>query len=227
MKRLLYEDVSFLIEDLIKKNNYKIGDKIPGDLYLKELFNVSRETIRRALNILVQDGLLERIVGKGTFIKKLKRPDNIQERISFSKELENLGYNPTSKVIYFNFKKNTRKIFNCNNVYEIHRIRYADNIPLAFEESYLPDFLGKITKDDVENSMYKFLSAKKNINYSKMIQEIKPVLISEKISKLLNIKKIPALEVTRLINNQYNVPFIYIKFILRGDLYSFKSEINL
>jgi GntR family transcriptional regulator len=222
----LYENISELIESMILESSYKIGDKIPGDYDLMKKFNVSRETVRRAVNLLVENDMLVRNVGKGTFVKRTKKTNFIEEKISFDSELKKLGYSSKTKIIFFEKQKNNLDIFKSEYVYKIHRLRYANEIPFAFEESFIPaDIVGDINKDDIKESMHKFLSKEKNIVYKKMHQEIKPVIIDGEISKYLNVQKVPGLELSRLIMTDENIPFIFLKFIFRGDIYVFKNEI--
>jgi GntR family transcriptional regulator len=228
-KNPLYEDISILLESMINSTEYKIGDKIPGDIQLMNKFKVSRETIRRAINILVEEGYVVRRPGKGTFIsKKDGINDSIGEKISFTKEIIKMGYVPKNKIISFNKVKNNKKLFqNEEYLYRIIKIRYASEIPFAYEESYLPfSKVGDIDEDMIKDSMHYFLSKKKNFIYKKMEQEIKPVLIDSPISEYLNTKRIPGIKLSRKIFDEKNDIFLYLKFIFRGDIYTFKSVVK-
>ena len=64
----LYKQIASIITNRIANNELKYGDKLPSEAELAKEFNVSIITIRSAITSLVQDGLLERVQGKGTFV---------------------------------------------------------------------------------------------------------------------------------------------------------------
>ena len=71
MYQIIEQDIKYRIEEGILRN----GDMIESENVLKEMYNVSRMTVRQALNNLVRDGYLYRHKGKGTFVNcdKLER----------------------------------------------------------------------------------------------------------------------------------------------------------
>lgn len=73
IKSSLPKQVSQAIEELILNDTYKIGDKIPTEPELMEMFKVSRNSVREAIQSLIQAGLLEAKQGKGTFVIAKKR----------------------------------------------------------------------------------------------------------------------------------------------------------
>lgn len=73
IKNSLPKQVSQAIEELILNDTYKIGDKIPTEPELMEMFKVSRNSVREAIQSLIQAGLLEAKQGKGTFVIAKKR----------------------------------------------------------------------------------------------------------------------------------------------------------
>lgn len=72
----LYEQLMINIKDEMDKGVYKAGDRIPNEAELCDLYSVSRITVRRAIQELVEEGLLERKQGKGTFVSRKKWPGN-------------------------------------------------------------------------------------------------------------------------------------------------------
>ncbi len=65
-----YEQLKQILRQKIKNKEYKLGEAIPSERQMPALFNVSKHTVLRAITDLVQDGLLYREHGRGTFVKK-------------------------------------------------------------------------------------------------------------------------------------------------------------
>lgn len=76
------------IKAAINNGSFKSGDLIPSENELKEKYNVSRMTVRQALNNLVNEGLLFRHQGKGTFVSNAKIEKSIQGIRSFTEEMD-------------------------------------------------------------------------------------------------------------------------------------------
>src|SRR5690625_3765049 len=126
--------VYFKIENDIKEKilsgKYKSGDKIPSENELTEIYDVSRMTVRQAMNNLVNDGYLLKYKGKGTFVSNNKIEKNIQGVRSFTEEMEASGKKVSSKIISMKEmtpdKSVSEKLFleKGDKVYKIERIRY-------------------------------------------------------------------------------------------------------
>ena len=152
------------IKAAINNGSFKSGDLIPSENELKEKYNVSRMTVRQALNNLVNEGLLFRHQGKGTFVSNAKIEKSIQGIRSFTEEMEATNRKVSSKVITFKeIKANqiiAEKLFlkKGDLIYYIERIRYGNNVPVLFEILHIPkNIFPNITKKDLEGSFYKYL----------------------------------------------------------------------
>ncbi|HQD40677.1 MAG TPA: GntR family transcriptional regulator [Bacillota bacterium] len=78
-KQPLYMQIRELLRQEIQKGRWKSGERIPPEMEICKYFNVSRFTVRQAILQLVQEGLLERHAGRGTFIKKARPAGNLRE----------------------------------------------------------------------------------------------------------------------------------------------------
>src|SRR5699024_3935278 len=110
-------------------------------------YNVSRNTVKAAIDTLVQDGLLYRIQGKGTFVAKPKFEQSLSGFYSFSNVMKEKGMNPKDVIISINetFATPTeaRQLQveeNCK-LTELRRLRCANEEPIILETSYIPKFL--------------------------------------------------------------------------------------
>ena len=132
-----------------------VGDAIPSERLLCERFGVSRMTVRQAVDALVVDGLLEREQGRGTFVAPAKL--DLEVRLSsFGEEMRRRGMEPSSKVLAADEAGAAPDIADAlemlpgEQVFYLHRVRYADGEPMAIEQLWLPCRLAPGLLDDGE-----------------------------------------------------------------------------
>jgi len=130
-----------------------VGDAIPSERLLCERFGVSRMTVRQAVDALVVEGLLEREQGRGTFVAPTRM--DLEVRLaSFGQEMRRRGMEPSSKVLAAEEVTVTPDIADAlellpgEQVFYLHRIRYADGEPMAIEQTWLPSRLTPGLLDD-------------------------------------------------------------------------------
>ena len=87
----LYLQVKDIIKKRLNDKTYDVGDILPSELNFQEEFEVSRITVRNAINELVTEGLLERTRGKGTVVLAKKMDEQIRRTKSFTEEMKELG----------------------------------------------------------------------------------------------------------------------------------------
>lgn len=119
------------------------GDKIASERELCEKFQVSRMTVRQAIDGLVNDGILVRQQGRGTFVAQQKM--DLQLRItSFGQEMRMRGMVPSTRVLDCGEMVATAAVASAlaledgQRVYSLRRLRYANGIPMCIEQSWLP-----------------------------------------------------------------------------------------
>ena len=123
-----------------------VGDAIPSERLLCERFGVSRMTVRQAVDALVVEGLLRREQGRGTFVAPSKV--DLEVRLaSFGEEMRRRGLTPSSKVLAAEVVAAAPDIADAldllpgEEVFALHRVRYADGEPMAIEQAWLPSRL--------------------------------------------------------------------------------------
>lgn len=168
----LYKQLQNQILDSIHNGTLKPGDKLPTELEFSKTNNVSRVTVRTALDYLTSEGYLVRIPGKGTFISKDKLKKNITETIGFSDICKIQNKIPGAKVLKCIIEDSTDSdvehllLKPSEKIINIVRIRYADNIPIAVEYSRFPSSFSYLLQEDLNNSsMYEILRNKHGINF--------------------------------------------------------------
>lgn len=142
------------IHDQIKKDidehRWAIGERLPSERDLAEQFAVSRMTLRQAVSLLVEEGVLERRVGSGTFVSSTRVQEKMRGTTSFTEIVKSQGKVPSSQLI--SYKKTIPNeqevaklgIFPTDNIIRMERVRYADQVPLVYEVASIPE---KFIKD--------------------------------------------------------------------------------
>lgn len=165
MKKYIY--ILNDMRDKILKGVYPANAKIPPEKMLCEEYDVSKMTVKQALDILVNEGLIIKRRGSGSFVKDLS--DTEIERISVSNQFRGKtatypNNKVTSKILEFSVVTPSEQIQEKLNisddsfVYHIKRVRYLDDKPNVIEETYMPiDLIPGLKKVNLENSIYEYI----------------------------------------------------------------------
>ncbi len=155
---------NYIIEE-IKKGNLKMGNQIPSENDLSKLFNVSRITANAAIKELSMEGIVERIQGKGTFVKKYRCIDTelypeTPKSVKISSESLESSFHILEKVSLIYPDQiicDKLNIPETEKVYEIIRFMSRNDEIIAIDYSYIPYFLfqdkGEVNFEKL-NSMY-------------------------------------------------------------------------
>ncbi|NMH72608.1 GntR family transcriptional regulator [Bacillus sp. RO2] len=230
----IYYQLESHIKNQIEAGFILPGETIPSEREYAESYGISRMTVRQAINSLVNEGLLYRKKGSGTFVSEKKIEQPLQGLTSFTEDMKKRGMEPTSKLIHFelipanSFISNELKISEYAPVYEIKRIRLADGEPMALETNYLSANLVKgLTEEEVKASIYSYVEDKLGLRITHAEQVIESVKASEEHVKLLNIvKDHPMLYIQRNTFLHDGTPLELVKSVYRGDRYKFQIKME-
>ncbi|WP_409294103.1 GntR family transcriptional regulator [Peribacillus sp. SCS-26] len=231
----LYHQLKEIIAENIENYTWKPGDKIPSEHQLVDQYNVSRNTVKKAIDDLVQEGALYRLQGTGTFVNKPKIEHSLSGFYSFSQVLKEKGLEPRDIILELKIVKAGQKVANAlkiereDKVILLSRLRCAKDEPIILESSYLPctlaDDIGKMRRiGDVP--LYDILAEEFNIHVTSAKETFEPVLILEYEALQLGVKVgSPALLLERVAYNEQKQPVEYCKSIVRGDRCRFYTEL--
>lgn len=228
-----YQQIKELLIEDIKNGKLKHGDKVPSERELAETLQISRMTIRHAIDLLEREGLVERRPRVGTFVTNRRIRWNFITVNSFTKGMVDKGLQPSTKKIHTLFEKadellaKTLKIDVGEEVFSLKRLRIVDGIPIAIELSQIPykycEGIEKYMEDNV--SLYEILEKKYNIQLIKQKQRMKIALSNSNESKLLNIKsESPCLLIQGTTQDASDRIIEYTTGLARGDIIEFYSE---
>ena len=144
-KMTLYTNIKDDILAKIEDGTYAEGQIIPSEVELSGIYGVSRSTIRQALQILVSTGYLEKRKRRGTIVTRPKVDQSFTTSIrSFEDDMRLIGRNARTNVLLFRRVHPSEEVVARldvkpdEEVYKLVRLRYVDDQPNVFVESYVP-----------------------------------------------------------------------------------------
>lgn len=166
----LYLQLKELIKNAIILKEYKNGEQLPTEPELCSQYNVSRITVRKAVEELCKEGFLVKKQGKGTFVKQRKLQRKMEHLLSFTQACANNGMTPSTSVLkreIVRLEERTAEEFGMEPNLEmvmIQRLRKADGTPVMLENNYYPrERFGFLLEERMEGSLYQLLEEKYGI----------------------------------------------------------------
>jgi len=226
----LYQQLQRALRGAIENGIIGPDDALPPERDLAEMLGVSRITVRKAIDELVDDGLLIRKQGSGTFVSN-RVEKNFAKLTSFSEDMRARGREPRS--VWMNRAAGTvtpeesltLRSSPGTPVFRFHRIRYADDAPMAIE--YATVIASCLTSlDEVESSLYEALERTGN-RPVRALQRLRAVLLTADQAKLLKAQEGDAgLLVARVGYLKDGRAVEYSQSFYRGDIYDFVAELS-
>jgi GntR family transcriptional regulator len=200
-------------------------DRLPSENMLAEKFKVSRMTARKAVSDLEAQGLVERIQGKGTFVR---RPDFSMGYFSIQpsrKQAETLNVDYSSRVLELvmltQAPRRTARILGYDGqTIRTRRIHCFDGRPVRYEIRYLRgDLCGGILWEDLEKvSIHELLVTKYELPLSRVRQRITAVSLSSEMAEIFGeAGGYPAFYIERVTYTREN-PITHVQYYIRGDM---------
>lgn len=226
----LYQQLQRALRDAIERRVLGAHDALPPERDLATDFDVSRITVRKAIDGLVDEGLLVRRHGSGTFVCA-RVEKNFSKLTSFSEDMRARGRNPRSVWLsraagtVTPEEALTLRSSPGTPVYRFHRIRFADEAPMALEyATVLASCLPSI--DAVESSLYEALEKTGN-RPVRALQRLRAVLFTAEQAELLGANENDAgLLVERLGFHRDGRAVEFSQSYYCGDTYDFVAELS-
>lgn len=193
----LYYKLAETIEEQINEGVYVKGEKIPSERELCEIYEVSRMTVRLAIDELVKNGKLEKVQGKGTYVLSKSIVQNLNKVYSYSGEMDKQGKVSSTMIIERKIVEADEKLATKLRVpigeklLYIERLRLAENVAIMVEKTWfvysIVPFL--IDIDFTEKGLYKTLDEDYGIKINKAIETFKATQLNANECKLLHCPK--------------------------------------
>lgn len=231
----LYEQLASYIKIQIQAGVLKPGDQMITETNLCKILNISRTTVRQCMDRLVDEGLLVRYRGRGSFIADPKMKRNINYLYNFTENMKELGAVPTSIVIKSEvieadqFIRDQLKLPPTQTkVFRLYRLRCANDKPILFEKTFIPYYLcERIEHFDFSSvSLYHVLSERYALNFYRATETIEAIIINKEDSELLKCTaKVPGYKIQRISYLDSGFIFEFTTSITRADRCVFQMEL--
>ncbi len=196
---LKYVEISNDIRKKIIDGNYLPNERLPFEKEICDKYNSSKMTVKKALDILVAEGLLVKRRGSGTFVKDINPKE--RENLIASTQFRGLSsfyvnHKVESNIIEYkviNPDKNIAKkllVTEEDFIYKIIRVRVVDRVPVVLEEMYMPiQIIPGLKKQHLYGSIYEYIERILNLKIKSAHRTITIKKSTEYEQKLLNVKK--------------------------------------
>ena len=227
-----YHQLATIIRQQIEGGLWKQQEAIPSERQLEQQYKLSRPTIRQAIDLLVRQGYLYRVHGKGTFVSPPKLQKGILELTSFSEDMRNRGLEPGQTILDFGMVPITSKVAKHlevsdyqRQVLRIKRIRTGNGEPIGIQDSYLllPGDQ-TITRQEIEQrgSIYAILQEKFGIFPAAADETLEVTLATAEEASYLQVSEgSPLLLNERTLWSQDRQAVEFVSILYRGDRYKY------
>lgn len=221
----VYQQLASYFSGRIASGELAVGDSLPTENALCDALGISRSTVRQALGLLEDEGVIVRRRRAGTRVCKPKLNRSLNNLYNFTTEMHALGLTPTSRVVRFrtihpsNLIASVLCIEPTDTVYYIQRLRLADGEPLLLETAYIPTrFCPTLTRGQLNDSLYATITEASGIAPGEASETYEAILLTKREAELLKADDgDPALRISRISKNTFGETFEYCTILARGD----------
>ena len=159
----LYQQLVDEIKSMITSGKLNEGDRIMTELELSNAYDVSRITVRKAIEILVEEGILVKKQGIGTFVANKRLTRNMGVFMGFSQTCESNGQKPGTRLLSASLIDPTatdEKVLGIGDnekVIALRRLRLIDGVPAVIEENHFSQQYAFLLGENLERSLYEIL----------------------------------------------------------------------
>ncbi len=250
-----YLQIKEIIRKRITDHRYPPGAPLPSESKLSLEFQVTRTTVRKALEELKREGRIHTERGKGSVVAHPKIDQSLLRFYRFGREIGFTGASASSRLIEIKAVtcppsvarilteegKNPENVsdtqevvpmrcISFNRVYSVARLRFVQDIPLILEFAYIPCALApnleQQAQDMTEDSLYNILETKYAVRIGKAKEYLQPKTANEYEAELLHIQPGAAIFETERITMDTTGQIIEVRrSSIRGDKFRFTTEL--
>jgi GntR family transcriptional regulator len=234
----LYRQLKGILEELVKSDEFKVGEQFLTERQVAERFDVSRVTANKALSSLVTEGMLTFRKGIGTFIQDTSRDIRLSSvTTSFTNKTLAAGRLPSTRILRFSHcRAESLPAWICarlplegaERITVVERLRLADDVPMILERHYFRDILFPgLTPEDVRVSVYDMVTKKYRRNLAVMDETIRAYVLRGRHAALLAVPEgTPGFVMHFMPFDDEEVPLYFAEVIYRGDAYQFHNRLG-
>lgn len=232
-----YRKIYSEIKKNILTNHYRAGTLLPTQEYFSEKYNVSRITLKRALELLENEGLIYSKQGSGTYVRKqIENPSEemLPLDLPIGTTFSHRDQKIKSKILHFSARLPTEKeqanlfIESNSPVYEYKRVRIVNDKIYSFEHTVMPVSIAPLNEEILSSSVYGYLGEEIQIQLTDARRIIYAEKANEEISSALKIEKNdPILTIEQVGYDQNGNAFEFSKSAFKSNKSKFVLDIQL
>jgi GntR family transcriptional regulator len=231
----LYEQIKEILRARVLDGTYKPHEQLPSESEMMTAFNVSRITVRQALNDLQNEGLVFRIHGKGTFVSKPKAFQDLGRLQGFGEAMRKMGYETFARVVSMRTVvpsaqvQERLQLSKRAKVTELQRIRFLNREPISLDVTYLPADIGaRLAKEDLASrDIFVILENDYGMSLGHADLQIGSTLADERLAGQLQVEEgSPVLVIERTTHTTDGKPIDYEHLYYRGDAFQYKVRVD-
>ncbi|HMB93381.1 MAG TPA: GntR family transcriptional regulator [Rhodothermales bacterium] len=196
-----HEQISDLLREQIQQGHFQPNEQLPSESQLGEQFDVSRITVRRALQTLEHTGFIYRRQGLGSFVSETQVRQGLVRLTDFVEDMQQAGLEASSQVLHFDQESASPEVARALDLEEgkvvarLDRLRLGNEEPIAFDQTWLPVFYAQLLdgRDLTRQTIYHILKSEYDIPILRGRFRIEAVNAGAEIAELLNVPQRRAL----------------------------------
>lgn len=221
------------LRQLIEKEEYKTGKLLPTEVELAKMLNISRNTLRQAINKLVYEGLLLRKRGHGTQVVRKGIVGGVKNWLSFSQEMKMLGIEVKNFELYIRYSDAPSEITNFFLLEEkaspkcllMERVRGNSSYPFVYFVSYFNPSIPLSSDENFNRPLYEILEKDYGVVVKTSKEEVYARLAGDLVAQKLEIKASdPILVRKRFVYDDKGQPVEYNIGYYRADSFTYTIE---
>lgn len=230
----LYHQLYEILRGSIDGGEWQPGDMIPPDSELTERYQVSRTTVRQVLDMLVNEGLIYRQRGRGSFVAHPTVEQTLVRIVSFTDDMRQRGFTPATQVLSSGLIPAPADIARRleiepgQELAHLKRLRLAEGEPMSVEESFLVHrYCPSVLDDDYASNPLREALVGYGIRLLHARQTIRAIPAPDDLSRVLAIRPLAALLfIERVSYSQQHTPVEFLRIYYRGDRYVLYNELH-
>ena len=231
----LYAQIKDILRARILDGSYQPHQQMPSESEMMATFNVSRITVRQALNDLQNEGLIFRIHGKGTFVSKPKAFQDLGRLQGFGEAMRQMGYETFARVLSIKSVLPSPQVAERlqlpkrARVTELQRVRFLNREPISLDVTYVPLAIGnRLAKEDLAaRDIFVILENDYGLALGHAELQIGSQLADETLATQLKVEEgSPVLFIERTTHTADGMPIDYEHLYYRGDAFQYKVRVD-
>ena len=220
----LYQQLEERILQAIAAEALEPDQPLPTEIALCEALGLSRATVRRCFEDLVERGCIVRRRGKGTFISRRPTPHG-GPYLNFSDRMAAAGLYPSSQTISFErmdpptFVKRRLRLGDNEQIFRIKRLRLADERPMTIDTVHIPcRICPALTEQDLKQSLYRIIAESTGTMPARADETLEAVSLTRQEAELLDADPgLASFLITRTTFDGSGMPFEVTRTVAPGD----------